>query len=253
MSLDHLLKDFQADPNLLRERTVLVTGATGGFGSAISRAAAKAGATVILLAKNLRKLEGLYDQIEAEGGPQPAIYPMNLEGATEADYESLRQTLEKEFGQIHALVHAAASLGQAAPFALQDVESWYQTLQINLNARFLLTRATLPLMKNSENAQIVFINDEKHTAYWGAYGVSGWACDGMMKMLAAELEGGPIFANSVHPSPTKTAMRLRAYPGSAINTDLPTADQHQDIFLYLLSGQHALNGEILALPAISPT
>ena len=57
----------------LRERDVLVTGATGGLGRATSLAAAAAGATVVLLGRKVRALEALYDEIEKRGGPQPAV------------------------------------------------------------------------------------------------------------------------------------------------------------------------------------
>lgn len=246
MTLEAQLQAFNASPDLLAGKNIVISGASGGFGSSISLAASKLGATIILLGKNLRKLEGLYDEIEKQGGPQPAIFPINYEGATEADYENLHLTLSNEFGDIHGLVHAAAMLGQPAPFELQDVESWYQTLQVNLNARFLLTRACLPLMKSTTQAQVLFINDEKVNAYWGAYGVSGWACDGMMKMLAAEMEGGPIQVNTLHPGPTLTAMRIRAYPGAGSNDTLPPASAYDSLILMLLAGAHDFQGEIIS-------
>ena len=68
-------ENFNPAPDMLRGKTILVTGATGGYGKAISLALAGHGATVVLLAKNLRLVEGLYDEIEAAGFPVPAIYP----------------------------------------------------------------------------------------------------------------------------------------------------------------------------------
>jgi len=78
---------FSPHQGLLNDKIILVTGATGGFGKAISLACAGQGASVILLARNLRLTEALYDEIENAGYPKPAIYPMNLEGATEHDYQ----------------------------------------------------------------------------------------------------------------------------------------------------------------------
>ncbi len=78
---DHLLAYRPAD-DLLRDRVILVTGAARGIGRAISTAAAAAGATVILLDRDIRGMEQTYDAIEAMGSPQPAIYPLNFEGAT---------------------------------------------------------------------------------------------------------------------------------------------------------------------------
>ena len=64
--------NFSPAPNSLKDKVILVTGATGGFGKAMSLAFAAAGATVILLGKNVRLLENLYDEIEQAGYPQPA-------------------------------------------------------------------------------------------------------------------------------------------------------------------------------------
>ena len=99
--------NFQPSAHLLKDKIILVTGATGSFGRVVSMAYAKHGATVILLAKNLRSVEAFYDTIEAQGYPKPAIYPMNLEGATEHDYTDLASNIEKEFGQLDGLVHCA--------------------------------------------------------------------------------------------------------------------------------------------------
>jgi len=72
---------FRAGQDLLKDKVILVTGATGGFGKAVSLALARHGATVVLLAKSLRRVEALYDEIEQAGYPLPAIYPIDLAGA----------------------------------------------------------------------------------------------------------------------------------------------------------------------------
>ena len=69
--------DYQPAPNLLENRVVLVTGAGDGIGRAAALTYARHGATVILLGRTIAKLERVYDEIEAAGGPQPAIFPLN--------------------------------------------------------------------------------------------------------------------------------------------------------------------------------
>ena len=81
--------DYQAPEQLLKDRVILVTGAGDGIGKAAAKAYAAAGATVILLGRTLEKLEQVYDEIEAAGHPQPALVPMNLESASEHDYQEL--------------------------------------------------------------------------------------------------------------------------------------------------------------------
>jgi len=234
--------DFHADKDLLKGRIILVTGATGGFGKVISLACARHDATVILLAKNLRLVEGLYDEIEKAGYPTPAIYPMNLEGATEHDYLELGENIDKEFGRLDGLIHCAALLGAPTAFEHSDTETWFQVNQVNLHAPYLLTRSALPLLKKSPHGSIVFMTDEKTGAYWDAYAVSKQAINGMAEQLAREYEGSALHVNLVNPGKTKTGLHLRAYPAADENETLPGPEVHTDLFLYLMSEQVTENG-----------
>ena len=76
-----------AEPAQLNGRIILITGAANGIGASVSKALAKAGATTILLDKQLPQLEKLYDAIVADNSPEPALYPMDLKGATLPDYK----------------------------------------------------------------------------------------------------------------------------------------------------------------------
>ena len=201
--------DFSPAPDRLRDKVVLVTGATGGFGKPLSLALAAHGATVILLGRNLRLVEGLYDEIEQAGYPTPAIYPMNLEGATESDYSDLAANVERELGRLDGLVHAAALLGAPTPFAHSDAETWYQVHQVNLHAPYLLTRACLPLLQRSTPASLIFLTDDKPGAYWDAYQVSKRALAAMAELLASEYDGSGLRINCVDPGKTRTALQLR--------------------------------------------
>lgn len=234
---------FAPTDDLLQDKIILVTGATGGFGRAISLACARHGASVILLARNLRLVEALYDEIEKAGYPKPAIYPMNLEGATEHDYQELAQNIEKEFGRLDGLIHCAALLGAPTPFEHSDTETWYKVHQVNLHAPYLLTRSVIPLLKKSRRSSLVFMIDDKKTAYWDAYSVSKQAVAAMAQLIAAEFEGSPHQVNCINPGKTKTALQIRAFPAADENDLLPAPEDHTDMFLYLMSDALQENGE----------
>ena len=238
----HLPDSFTPTPELLNNRVLLVTGASGGFGQAVSKALAAHGATVILLSKNVRAMEKLYDEIEAAGGPQPAIYPMNLESATEAAYDELASNIEKEFPKLDGIIHCAAFLGAPTVFEQSDAETWYKVHQINLHAPYFITRACLPLLKQSAHASILFMVDDKKGAYWDAYQVSKQALQAMAELLAAEYRDTNIHVNCFNPGKTRTSLQVRAYPAADGNQELPPPETHNDLFLYCMSEQCRENG-----------
>ena len=238
--------NFIATPDLLKDQVILVTGATGGFGRAVSIALARHSATVVLLARNLRLVETLYDEIEQAGGPTPAIYPMNLEGATEHDYEELASNLESQLGRLDGMIHCAAILGAPTVFAQSDVATWYQVHQVNLHAPYLLTRACLPLLSRAPRASLLFMIDDKPGTYWDAYQVSKQGLAAMAGLLAREYEGSNLHVNCFNPGKTRTSLQIRAYPAADNNDQLPLPEDHLDTFLYLMSTAADENGQLFS-------
>ena len=235
--MSETMKDYQAGTDLLKDRVILITGAGDGIGAAAAKRCAAHGATVILLGRTTRKLEAVYDAIEAAGHPQAAIYPMNLEGAAPKDYEDLANTIEKEFGRLDGLLHNASLLGTLTPLGQYDVEQWSKVMQVNLNAPFLMTQACLELLKKSEDASLLFTGSSvgrQGRAYWGAYGISKAANENMMQIWADELESNTsVRVNSINPGAVRTTMRARAYPGEDPNK-LPKPEDILATYLYLL-------------------
>jgi NAD(P)-dependent dehydrogenase (short-subunit alcohol dehydrogenase family) len=247
--LNQTAQHYTATKDLLKGRTILITGAGDGIGAAAAIAFAAHGATVILLGKTVAKLESVYDIIEAAGHPQPAIYPMDLRGATEDDYEQLATTIEENFGQLDGLLHNASILGEKKAIAQISLKSWNDVLQVNVTSAFLLTKALLPLLDKSPDASIVFTSSgvgRKSRAYWGTYAISKFATEGLMQTLADELENtSKIRVNSINPGATNTAMRRNAYPGEHPDTN-PTADKIMPAYLYLLGpDSHGITGQAL--------
>lgn len=241
--------NYTPPANLLTDHVILVTGAGDGIGRAAAETFAAHGATVILLGRTVRKLESVYDAIEQAGHPRPAIYPLNLEGASPKDYDDLVVTVAKEFGRLDGLLHNAAILGTLTPIEHYPIHQWYQVLQVNLNAPFLLTQACLKLLKQSPAASLVFTTSgsgSRARAYWGAYAVSKFAIESLTQLLADELEvNTPIRVNCINPGPIRTAMRAKAFPGED-PLALPTPAAIMPAYLYLMGPEsRTINGQIV--------
>jgi NAD(P)-dependent dehydrogenase (short-subunit alcohol dehydrogenase family) len=211
------LPPYTPPAKILADRVILITGAGDGIGKAVSLACGALGATAILLGRTVRKLEKVYDAIVEANGPKPAIYPMDLAGATAEHYAELKENVDKEFGRLDGLLHNAAHLKALSSVENSDPEDWALSFQVNVHAPYLLTRACLPLLRRSEDARIVFTADaggRRGRAYWGAYAASKAAAECLMQVLADELEATPnVRVNGIDPGPTRTRLRQAAYPG----------------------------------------
>ena len=129
-------RNYQAPPNLLGDRVILVTGAGAGIGRALSKACAAHGATVLLLGRTVSKLEETYDEILAGGHPQPAICPLDLGLAQGPAYDELTEKIDSEYGRLDGLVHNASLLGDRTPIEQYDIGKWQTVMHVNVNAAF---------------------------------------------------------------------------------------------------------------------
>jgi NAD(P)-dependent dehydrogenase (short-subunit alcohol dehydrogenase family) len=206
---------YEPRDDLLQDRIILVTGAGDGIGRAASLRFASLGARVILLGRTVRKLESVYDEILAGGGLRPSIAPMDFETADGDAYSGLADSIAGEFGRLDGLLHNAGILGELTPIEHYDVTLWQRVLHVNLTAEFILTRVCLPLLRQSDDASILFTSSgvgRRGRAYWGAYAVSKFGVEGLAQVLAQETEKAGIRVNCVNPGATRTSMRLHAYP-----------------------------------------
>ena len=245
VSRDHIFKDGE-----LKDKVILVTGANRGFGLAITMDLSKAGATVIMLGRDLGSLEYAYDAVVDAGYKEPILYPLDLEGASPENYQELQDNVLEKFDKLDGLIHNAAILGAQMPIEQYDIKLWYSTLQINLSAPFMLTQFLIPALANSEDARILFLSSSvgrEAKAYWGAYSVSKFGIEGFAKTLSEELEKTNISVNTVNPGKLRTEMRRTAYPAEDSST-VPMPEEKSAAIVYLLSNlSPKMNGEQLTI------
>jgi NAD(P)-dependent dehydrogenase (short-subunit alcohol dehydrogenase family) len=242
--------DYKITENELKDKVILVTGANRGFGRAMTLDLAKAGATVVMLGRDLGSLETVYDEVVDLGYQEPVLYPFDLEGATPEHYEQLQANLLENFSQLDGLIHNAGIIGTMMPIEQYDIKLWYSTMQINVNAPFMLTQFLIPVLNKSTDARVLFLSSSvgrDARAYWGAYGVSKFAIEGLSKTLSEELEKTNIRVNSLDPKRMRTKMRQIAYPAENADKN-PLPESLSPAIVYLMSeATKGLNGEQLTL------
>jgi len=102
----------------LSKQVILITGAGGGLGATAALALAKHGAHVILLDNKIPKLEAVYDKIVEAGAPEPILYPFDLAGATENDFQELADRIEEKYGALQGILHSAVEFSGFTPLSL---------------------------------------------------------------------------------------------------------------------------------------
>ena len=233
-----------------KDKIVLITGANRGFGLAITMDLARAGATVIMLGRDLGSLEYAYDAVVDAGLTEPILYPLDLEGATPENYQELQDNILSQFGKLDGVVHNASILGAQMPIEQYDIKLWYSTLQINLSAPFMLTQFLIPALSKSNDARVIFMSStvgREARAYWGAYSVSKFGIEGFAKTLSEELEKTHISVNTVNPGKMRTEMRRSAYPAEN-SSKVPLPEEKSQAIVYLLSSlSPKINGEQLSI------
>ncbi len=238
--------EYLPQANCLQGKVILVTGAGAGIGKAAAINFAQQGAEVILLGKTTEKLEKVYDEILASGAKEPAIVPLDMQGATKDHYLAMAQTIEDTFGRLDGLLHNASQLGTLMPFEQWPQDKLEMVMQVNVNAQFIMTQALLPLLKKSDSASVVFTSSSvgrKGRAFWGAYAISKFATEGMMQVLADEFDNTHIRFNAINPGATATKMRAVAYPAED-PANIAQPDDIMPAYLYLMSDESRdINGQ----------
>lgn len=245
---------FPAAPERpLAGRVVVLTGAHGGLGAEAAVACARAGATLVLVGRKVPKLNRVYDAVKA-AGPEPALYPMDLAGADPADFEALADTVGRELGGLHGLLHGAADFAGLTPLENTPPEQFARQMQVNLTARWFLTQACLPLLRRTEDAAVVFVVDAPERvggAYWGAYGLAQQANHALVRMLHEETTASCVRVAALQPGPMRTALRARAFVDEAA-LRVPPAAAYAAACVHLLSPAGAAQRGTIHVPTPAP-
>lgn len=233
----------------LQGQTILITGAAGGLGSELANKCATQGAELVLLDRDRRGLETLSDRMTDAGLPSPGLYPLNLAGVGVEEFSELVGVLESEYGGLDVLIHCAVEFDGLRPLDQVEPQQWLLSMQVNVNAPWLLSSMCLPLLKSAERGRLVFLLDNPEVisgAFWGPYGVAKNALEGMVRQFSETLGNTRVDVLGIDPGPMRTSLRARVYhaenpldqPGpdiaaARITQLLSTGDKTQDTLIRL--------------------
>jgi NAD(P)-dependent dehydrogenase (short-subunit alcohol dehydrogenase family) len=218
----------------LASKSGLVTGGSRGIGNAIAAAYARAGARVLICARNESEVERAVEEIRRDGGE---IYGVTGDIGDPNDARRIVDAALERFGCVDVLVNNASLLGPRVPIAEYPFSSWREVMRVNVDGVFLITREVLQSMIPRRQGSIINIISgvgRVGKARWGAYSASKFAVEGITQTLADELKDSGIRVNSLNPGPTRTAMRAAAYPDED-PLSLPRPQEIMKAFVYLAS------------------
>jgi len=234
---------------------ILVTGAGQGLGRATALTLARHGATVVLLGRNLLKLEAVYDEIVAAGGAMPALFPMDLAAAEDAHFDTLAQAIGHQLRRLDGIVHCAADFNNISPLQLQTIPQWQQLTRVNVIAPFALNRACEHLLMGSPDASVILVGENhghRPAAFWGGFAVSKAALEAYARVQAEEWDkAANLRINLLIPGPMNSPQRAKSHPAEAKEVLLQPEDAAHGLLYLVGPDSRALRGRILEWPELA--
>ncbi|MDQ4001790.1 MAG: SDR family NAD(P)-dependent oxidoreductase [Actinomycetota bacterium] len=216
----------------LEGKVVLVTGASQGLGRALALTCAQEGANLVISSRSADSLEPVAEEASTSG---VEVLTVPADVSRGEDVQELVGAAAERFGKIDVLVNNAGLLGPRVAIEDYPEDEWRSVLDANLTGPFLVSKATIPHMR--EGTSIINVTSGvsvEGRAEWGAYSVSKFGLEGLTQILAAELKDRGIRVNSVDPGGMRTGMRAVAYPEEDPTTRI-TPEENTGVFLYLAS------------------
>jgi NADP-dependent 3-hydroxy acid dehydrogenase YdfG len=200
---------------MIKDKVVIITGASSGIGEATARLLASRGAKVVLGARRADKLQRIADDIRAAGGQ--AVY-QELDVTDPAANQAIVERARTEFGRVD-VVFLNAGIMPTSPLSALKVDEWHQTVDINVKGVLNGAAAVLPTFIAQKSGHVIATSSVAGLkAYPGGavYGGTKWFLRDFMEVLRMESaqEGTNIRTATLYPA--------------AINTELLDAISHED-------------------------
>ena len=167
------IKDIKK--NQFKNKNILITGCSKGIGRSLTIKLSQLGVNVIMLSKNEKKMDELYDFIKEDYGTEPCILKCDLSYLDEEKAQGIAKIIVKHYKCLDGIIFNAAILEKMSNIESFDLKTWQKIINVNLTSSFILSKYLIPLLQNSLSPRIIFTTSgigKKPKAYWGPYAVS---------------------------------------------------------------------------------
>lgn len=191
----------------LKDKRIIITGASSGIGHAAARLFAAQGARLVLTARRGDRLAELADGIAAAGG-QAVV----LAGAVEdeAHAQALVALAQQAYGGLDGAFNNAGMSGPLGPIPEMATEDWHRVIEVNLTAGFFAAKHQIPALVESGRGSLVFTSSFVGHGIglpgMGAYAAAKAGLIGLVQVLAAEHGASGLRVNAVLPGGTRTGI-----------------------------------------------
>jgi len=196
----------------LRDRVVLISGATGALGSAVTRTFAHTAARLALTGRSEEKLERLSTETDL---PEERVFTVAADATQAEGVEELVGAVVAHFGRLDVLLNTTGGWRGGASVWETSLKEWDHMLALNLHSAFLLSRSVLPHMLDAGWGRIVHVSSKTAVApraKRAAYAVSKMGVITLTEIIAAEVKGTGVTANVILPSVIDTPANRAGMP-----------------------------------------
>jgi 2-dehydro-3-deoxy-D-gluconate 5-dehydrogenase len=193
----------------LTSRVAVVTGGNGGIGLGMARGLARAGAAVVVAARDMDKADAAVRELSALGSRAVAV---RTDVTVERSVLELVEEVDRRFGRLDILVNNAG-INIRAPAQELSFAQWNDVIATNLSSAFLCARAAYPLLKRTGGGKVINIGSMLSifgASFAPAYGASKGGIVQLTKSLAVAWATDGIQVNAVLPGWIDTDLTKRA-------------------------------------------
>jgi short-subunit dehydrogenase len=199
---------------MLKNKTLVICGATGTIGKSLSLMLASKGAKLILIAKNKERLRKLGEHLIKRHQHDPLLCPIDFLTMQPNDAKDLFDEIGNYTETLDGLIHAAGLAPPLCPVSELSSKDYLNTLQVNAHAKFYLSQQAIPYLKKSPKGQLIFCEPKQsnHKAFHLLEQMTQQMINAYVTTLNEESEQTSLKATMLSLPAINSPYRQKGYP-----------------------------------------